>query len=100
MLPPELELERGGGREGSGLGCGRGSGDGVTRIKDPFVHHIVIDGRLAGSWTRTVKGGAVTVECAMYSRPNADVARAIDTAASRLGQFLKLPATSSWAGRR
>jgi hypothetical protein len=78
----------------------RGSGDGVTRIKDPFVHHIVIDGRLAGSWTRTVKGGSVAVECAMYARPNADVARAIDAAASRLGQFLKLPATSSWAGRR
>ncbi len=78
----------------------RGSGDGVTRIKDPFVHHIVIDGRLAGSWTRTVKRGSVAVECAMYARPNADVARAIDAAASRLGQFLKLPATSSWAGRR
>jgi hypothetical protein len=75
---------------------GRDSGDGVTRIKDPFVHHIVIDGRLAGSWTRTVKGGSVAVECAMYARPNADVARAIDAAASRLGQFLKLPATSSW----
>ena len=69
----------------------RGSGDGVTRIKDPFVHHVVIDGRLAGSWTRTVKGGSVAVECAMYARPNADVARAIDAAASRLGQFLKLP---------
>ena len=78
----------------------RGSGDGVTRIKDPFVHHIVIDGRLAGSWTRTVKGASVAVECAMYARPNAKVARAIDVAASRLGQFLKLPATSSWAGRR
>ena len=82
------------------LVMGRGSGDGVTRIKDPFVHHIVIDGRLAGSWTRTVKGGSVAVECAMYARPNADVARAIDAAASRFGQFLKLPATSSWAGRR
>jgi hypothetical protein len=77
-----------------------GSGAGVTRIKDPFVHHIVIDGRLAGSWTRTVMGASVAVECAMYARPNAEVARAIDAAASRLGQFLKLPATSSWVGRR
>jgi hypothetical protein len=73
----------------------RGSGDGVTRIKDPFVHHVVIDGRLAGSWTRTVKAGAVAVECAMYGRPNAEAARALDAAAARLGKFLKLPATSS-----
>ncbi len=73
----------------------RGSGDGVTRIKDPFVHHVVIDGRLAGSWTRTVKAGSVAVECAMYGRPNAEAARALDAAAARLGRFLKLPATSS-----
>ena len=78
----------------------QGSGDGVTRIKAPFVHHLVIDGRLAGSWTRTVNRGVVAVECAMYVRPTADVARAIDAAASRLGQFLKLPATSSCLARR
>jgi hypothetical protein len=78
----------------------RGSGDGVTRIKDPFVHHVVIDGRLAGSWTRTVKAGSVAVECAMYGRPNAKAARALEAAAERLGTFLKLPATSSCLTRR
>jgi hypothetical protein len=78
----------------------RGSGDGVTRIKDPFVHHVVIDGRLAGSWTRTVKAGSVAVECAMYGRPTAEAARALDAAAARLGRFLKRPATSSCLPRR
>jgi len=78
----------------------RGSGDGVTRIKDPFVHHVVIDGRLAGSWTRTVKGGSVAVECAMYGRPTAEAGRAVDAAAARLGTFLKLLATSSCRVRR
>jgi hypothetical protein len=77
------------------LVIGRGSGDGVTRIKDPFVHHLVVDGRLAGSWTRTVKAGSVAVECATYARPDADTSRAIDAAVARLGRFLKLPATAS-----
>ena len=78
----------------------RGSGDGVTRITDPFVHHVVIDGRLAGSWTRTVKAGSVAVECALYGRPNAEAVRALDAAAARLGTFLELPVTSSYRVRR
>jgi hypothetical protein len=78
----------------------RGSGDGVTRIKDPFVHHVVIDGRLAGSWTRTVKAGSVVVECALYGRPDAEAVRALDAAIARLGKFLELPATSSYRVRR
>ena len=77
----------------------RGSGDGVTRIKDPFVHHLVVDGRLAGSWTRTVQPESVAVECAMYTPPNKDARRAIETAVARLGRFLERPATFSWAGR-
>jgi hypothetical protein len=73
----------------------RGSGDGVTRIKDPFVHHLVIDGRLSGSWTRTVKHGSIDVRCAMYGRPNVETRRAIETAVARLGRFLECSATSS-----
>jgi hypothetical protein len=72
-----------------------GSGDGVTRIKDPFVHHLVIDGRLAGSWTRTVKDGSVDVTCAMYARPNVEARRAIDAAVASLGRFMERPFTSS-----
>ena len=79
------------------LFVGSDAGSHGKRIKDPFVHHVMIDGRLAGSWTRTVKAGSVAVECAMYGRPNAEAARAIDAAAARLGQFLKRPATSSCA---
>jgi hypothetical protein len=77
----------------------RGSGDGVTRIKDPFVHHVVIDGRLAGSWTRSVKNGSVHVSCAMYTRPTAATARVIDAAVARLGRFMNCAATSSLARR-
>jgi hypothetical protein len=73
----------------------RGSGDGVTRIKDPFVHHLVIDGRLAGSWTRTVKDGSVDVRCALYARPNVETRRAIDAAVASLGRFMERPSISS-----
>ena len=74
-----------------------GSGDGVTRIKDPFVHHLVIDGRLAGSWTRTVSPRSVVVGCSTYARPAEATRRAIDAAIARLGRFMNLPATASWA---
>ena len=77
-----------------------GSGDGVRRIKDPFVHHIVVDGRLAGSWTRVVKDHSVAVECAAYVRPNQATRGAIDAAVARLGRFLERPATSSLADRK
>jgi hypothetical protein len=82
-----------------GLVIGPGSGDGVTRIKDPFMHHLVVDGRLAGSWTRTVRASAVVVGCSTYARPTEATRRAIDAAVQRLGRFMGLPATSSWADR-
>jgi winged helix DNA-binding protein len=72
-----------------------GSGDGVVRIKDPFVHHVIVDGRLAGSWTRTAKNGSVHVNCAMYARPTAETVGAIDAAVARLGRFMESSATSS-----
>jgi hypothetical protein len=83
-----------------GLVIGPGSGDGVTRIKDPFVHHVVVDGRLSGSWTRTVDAGSVAVKCAFYGRPTGEISKALDVAVARVGRFLEKPATSSWADRR
>ena len=76
-----------------------GSGDGVTRIKDPFVHHLIVDGRLAGSWTRTVASRSVAIECACYTRPIGETRDAIAVAVARLGRFMERPATSSWAAR-
>jgi len=78
----------------------RGSGDGVRRIKDPFVHHIVVDGRLAGSWTRVVNDRSVAVECAAYARPSQETRAAIDATVERLGRFMERPATSSFLARR
>jgi hypothetical protein len=83
-----------------GLVIGPGSGDGVTRIKDPFMHHVIVDGRLAGSWNRTVSARSVVVGCSTYARPTEATRRAIDIAVARLGRFMDRPATSSWADRR
>jgi hypothetical protein len=82
------------------LFVGRGSGNGVARIKDPFVHHLVVDGRVEGSWTRTAKRDSVAIECAMDTRPNAETKRAIDVVVTRLGRFMKRPATLSLVDRR
>jgi hypothetical protein len=82
------------------LVVGPGSGDGVTRIKDPFVHHVIVDGKLAGSWMRTVGDRSIVVECSTHARPSAEIGGAIDAAVARLGRFMERPATSSWAGRK
>jgi hypothetical protein len=82
-----------------GLVASSGSGDGVARIKDPFIHHIVIDGRLAGSWTRAAEKGSVVVGLSTYARPTDAIRRAIAAAVERFGKFVGCPATSSWAGR-
>ena len=85
---------------------GAHNGDGVTRIKDPFIHHVVIDGRLAGSWKRTVSARSVAVEISTDAQPTEATRRALDTAVARLGRFMALPAsfsapaTSSWVDRR
>ena len=78
----------------------RGSGSGAARIKDPFVHHLVVNGRLAGSWTRTVSDRSVAVECATYARMNDEVKGAIESAVARLGRFLKRATSFSLADRR
>jgi hypothetical protein len=78
--------------------------DSVTRIKDPFVHHVIIDGRLAGSWKRTVSARSVAVEISTWAQPTAANKRAVESVVARLGQFMALPAslaaTSSWADRK
>lgn len=72
----------------------------AARIKDPFAHHIVVDGKLSGSWTRQANGKAVAVELTTYARPTACVRRALEATVARLGRFMEVPVTSSWADRR
>jgi hypothetical protein len=64
--------------------------DGVVRVRDEFAHHLVIDGRLAGSWRRTVKADNVFVEVAPYGRLTRAHALAVASARARYGRFMQM----------
>jgi Winged helix DNA-binding domain len=60
---------------------------------DVFAHSLVIDGRLAGSWTRTHRPDAVTVEVVSYRRLAPAERRAVAAAAERYGRFIEQAVT-------
>ncbi len=62
-------------------------------VADEFPHHIVIDGRLAGSWRRTLRSDSVALETLPYARLTGDRARALAAAAERYGRFVEMPVT-------
>jgi hypothetical protein len=67
----------------------------VARSNGAFPHHLVIDGRLAGSWRRTINGNAVLIEVAPYNKLTPVQSRAVMSAADCYGEFLGLPASLS-----
>ncbi len=60
----------------------------VARSNGGFAHHLIIDGRLAGGWRRTLKGHVVAIEVAPYKPLAASQKNAIAAAADRYGEFL------------
>ncbi len=67
----------------------------VARSNGAFQHHLVIDGRLEGSWRREVKGNSVQVEVAPYRKLTAVQTRAVMSAVDCFGEFVGLPAALS-----
>ena len=67
----------------------------VARSGGAFANHLMIDGRLAGGWSRTIKGNAVLIEVAPYKKLTPAHARAVSNAADCYGEFLGLPASVS-----
>lgn len=62
-----------------------------ARSGGAFPHHLVIDGRLAGSWRRTVKANSVAIEVAPYKALSKAQARAVTGEADCYGEFLNMP---------
>lgn len=62
-----------------------------ARSGGAFPHHLVIDGRLAGSWRRTVKANSVAIEVAPYKPLSKAHARAVTGEADCYGEFLNMP---------
>ena len=55
-----------------------------------FNHTIVVDGKIAGTWKRSISKGRVTVEAKLFAPASATDARKIAAAADRYGTFLGL----------
>lgn len=66
-----------------------------TLSKEEALHgigpSIIIDGRMAGTWKRTLKKNAVIVEPNLFAPINEAETHALDAAAERYGRFLGLP---------
>ncbi|MBY0494321.1 MAG: winged helix DNA-binding domain-containing protein [Cyanobacteria bacterium] len=67
----------------------------VARSGGAFANHLIIDGRLAGGWSRTIGGNNVKIEVAPYKKLTPMQLRAVANAADCYGEFLGLPATLS-----
>ena len=67
----------------------------VARSGGAFANHLIIDGRLAGGWSRTMKPNSVLIEVAPYKKLTPAQTRAVASAADCYGEFLGLPATLS-----
>jgi hypothetical protein len=57
-----------------------------TSVEHP--HHIVLDGRVAGSWRRVIGARAATVGVTFYAKPSPAARAAIAAQAARYGQAL------------
>lgn len=65
----------------------------VARSNGAFPHHLIIDGTLAGSWRREIKGNSVSVEVAPYKPLTPAQNRAVMSAVDCYGDFVGLPAS-------
>lgn len=59
--------------------------------KDSFAHHVIIDGRVSGTWKRAPSGKSIVLTVAPYDRPARVNARALQAAAERYGKFMGMP---------
>ncbi|MDP8956885.1 MAG: winged helix DNA-binding domain-containing protein, partial [Actinomycetota bacterium] len=54
---------------------------------------VLLNGRVAGQWKRTMKGRRITVEAFLYDDPTNPETRLLENAAAELGRFFGRPAT-------
>jgi hypothetical protein len=71
------------------------------RGSDVFAHNLIIEGRLAGSWTRSHGSDGARIDVASYRRPTPGDRRAIAAAADRYGKFMEqqVICVQGWPGR-
>jgi hypothetical protein len=62
-----------------------------TSEVQPFLHAILLDGRLIGHWKRVLKKGSVVIETSFYRPLNRGERSALDDAVETQGRFLAKP---------
>jgi len=67
----------------------------AARTGGAFANHLMIDGRLAGGWSRTIKPNVVHIDVAPYKKLTPAQSRAVSSAVECYGEFLGLPAELS-----
>jgi hypothetical protein len=65
------------------------------RQPNVYSHHLIVDGRPAGHWTREVLGDSVRVSIAHDEKFTPRLTRSIAAAARRYSQFMGMPVTLS-----
>jgi hypothetical protein len=60
-----------------------------------YAHPFLMDGKVAGTWKRTVKKDSVEIEALSFKPPGEAEIQALSDAAGRYGQFMELPVTLS-----
>ena len=55
-----------------------------------FPHHVIIDGRLAGSWRRTLNTTSATLDVKLYGKSGSRESGVLAAEAKRYGRFLQL----------
>jgi hypothetical protein len=67
----------------------------VARSNSALANHVMIDGKLAGSWSRTLSANAVQIQVSPYKKLAPAHARTVQSAADCYGEFLGLKANLS-----
>ena len=55
-----------------------------------YPHHVIFDGRLAGSWRRTISSKSVTLDVKLYRKGERRHAQVLAAEANRYGRFVQL----------
>jgi hypothetical protein len=68
----------------------------AARGPTEYPHHVIIDGKLRGSWKRTFEATAAGVEVRPYRRLDKAKAAAVQKEVDRYSRFLGMPVSLNW----
>lgn len=67
----------------------------AARANSALANHVIIDGRLAGGWSRTITGNSVRIEVSPFRKLTLAQMRGLAQAVDVYGEFVGLPGTLS-----